>query len=107
MSKIEQNVMGTVAAIYAWRLLISFTAVKLYTLIFSLIGIALLVSVPNVFENFSHVAQGGVASIWVFILSAIVGTTLLVQFALLLGTLSFISLFADAIRRRTPHRLLA
>lgn len=107
MSKIEQNVMGAVAAIYAGRLATSAMALKIYALLVLCVGIVFLVSVQNVFINLSHVAQGGVSSTILFIISAILGTTLIVQCVLALSAVTFISLFADMMRARKFRGVLA
>ncbi|MBX4192318.1 hypothetical protein KW798_02410, partial [Candidatus Parcubacteria bacterium] len=53
-SKIEQQVMASVAAIYTVRQLFSRTALKLYVCAASLWGLGQLVWVSKVFENLSH-----------------------------------------------------
>ncbi|MBC7836604.1 hypothetical protein H7X87_02390 [Acetobacteraceae bacterium] len=98
MSKIEKNVMGSVAAIYTFRLASGFTALKFYMLLVSIAGLAFLVSLPNVVANFANVASHGVGSIAPFVLSAISGTTILVQLALLVGVFAFSLLFRDVVR---------
>jgi hypothetical protein len=98
MSRIEQNVMGSVAAIYAFRLGTGFTALKLYALMGSLAGIVFFVSVGNVFQNLFHVASAGAGSVPGFILSAVFSTTAGVQVALLLGALAAVSLLVDFVR---------
>ena len=95
--------MGSVVAIYACRLLTSFTALKLYALILSAVGIAALVSISNVFFNFTNVVQGGLPNTATFIVSAVLGTTFLVQLVLLLGALASLSLCRDLLRTRLLH----
>jgi hypothetical protein len=102
MSKMEQKVMANVALIYTLRKAAGRTALKLYVMAFSVLGIAFFVSVPHVLNNFSHVAQGGVGSIAGFVLAAVVGTTIIVQIALILGTAALVSLAADYIRQGRP-----
>jgi uncharacterized membrane protein len=101
----EQKVMANVALIYTVRKMVGKTALKLYVILFSIIGITFFVSVPHVAENFSVVAQGGVGSIATFILAAVLGTTVGVQIALVLGTLALASLVADYVR--INHAVLA
>lgn len=107
MSNIEKNVMTSVAVIYASRRLTGGTALKMYALFLSLVGIVFYVSLPHVFENLSVVAQGGITSVGFFTVSAILSTTFLVQVAVLLGVLSSLSLFADAVRSLTHSRSVA
>ena len=107
MTTIEKNVMTSVAVIYAVRRLMGATALKVYALLLSAAGIVFFVSLSNVLENFAVVASGGIASIGVFAVSAVLGTTLLVQLALFLGTLSLLSLCADALRTITGVRSAA
>ncbi|TSC68216.1 MAG: hypothetical protein G01um101456_722 [Parcubacteria group bacterium Gr01-1014_56] len=106
-SSIEQQVMASVAVIYAVRQLLSFQAVVYYALILSLFGISQLVSVPHVLENFSSVARDGFPSILVFIESAVTGTTLLVQLGLLVAIFAVGSLFSSFIRSFSSRTLLA
>jgi hypothetical protein len=98
---IEQNVMGTVRAIYLARQLTSPSALKLYVCVASLWGIGQLVWVSKVFENLANV---GAAHSLQFMLAAVLNTDLLVQLALLAGTLAAASLFLDFVRPRTFAR---
>ena len=93
---IERQVMASVAVIYTTRLFVSTTAIKLYILLISAGGIVAFVSVSNVIHNLESVAHGGAPSIAVFIVSAIVGTTLVVQLALALSAAAFVSLLTPA-----------
>ena len=99
MSKIETQVMGSVAVIYGARTLASATALRLYALVLSLVGIAYFASVPHVLFNFESVASHGPASVGVFIVYAVLSTTVVVQFALAVGAAAFISLAVSAVRR--------
>jgi len=101
MSKIEQRVMSQVAAIYAARIVFSATALKLYALVGSALGLITLVSISNVATNFVNVAEGGVGSIAVFVASAVLGTTLFVQLALLVGAAATISLVTPVVFRHS------
>jgi uncharacterized membrane protein len=98
MSKIEERVMASVAVIYAVRKLASRTALKLYVLVLSLVGVVTLVSISNVTANFTNVAQNGVESVAAFLVAAVLGTTIMVQVALFLGTIAVFSLMVDAMR---------
>ena len=104
MSTIEKNVMASVRMIYMFRLLGSRLLLECYVLILSCVGIVTLVSIPHVLQNFSIVASSGLAGIGAFLFSAIVGTRIVVQVALLLGGGAFCFLLADIIRslRLTP-----
>lgn len=98
---IEDRVMGNVAAIYAVRSLASATALKFYALIFSVGGMVSLVSLPNIAANFVNVAEGGAGSVAFFVVSAILGTTLVVQLALVMGAFAAISLVTPVFRGRS------
>lgn len=104
MTKIEQQVMAGVMLVYTIRRLTSAFALKMYALVLSVFGVALFVSLSNVAENFTTVAEGGVASIAVFLFSAIVGTTAVVQLALAVGAFAAASLAVDAVRLVSPLR---
>lgn len=104
MSSIEKNVMGSVAAIYAGRLITGPQALKCYALVLSFAGLATYVSVSNVALNFVHAAQGGFFSMGIFLASAVLGTTLLVQAALVVGSLALASLCGDLLRGRLVLR---
>ncbi len=95
---IEERVMMNVATVFALRKLGSATAIKLYALVLSLGGVVAFVSISNVIANLVKVAEGGVGSVAFFAVSAVLGTTLVVQVALLLGAFAAISLVAPALR---------
>jgi hypothetical protein len=107
MSKIEQQVMAGVAVVYTARKLTSRFALECYALALSFAGAAFFVSLPNVFQNLTHVAQGGVVSIGVFFLTAILQTKLVVQVATLIGIASLILIGVDMARSATPSRRFA
>ena len=98
MSTIEHNVMASVRVIYASRLLTTRMALECYALLLSSIGIIMFVSLPHVFENLLSVASQGEAGILPFLVSAVVGTKVLVQLALLVGAGALSLLIADIIR---------
>jgi hypothetical protein len=104
MTNIEQQVMAGVMVVYAARRLTSAFALKMYALALSAFGIVLFVSLSNVAENFTTVAEGGAASVAVFLFSAIVGTTAVVQLALAVGAFAAASLAVDAVRFVSPLR---
>ena len=107
MRNIEQQVMASVAVIYAARKLVSFQAVVCYALVLSIFGISLIVSVPHVLQNFSSVARGGVPSILTFLGVAITGTKLMVQLGLLVVIFALGSLTASFFRSFSGRTLLA
>lgn len=97
-SKIEQQVMASVGVIYGARKATSRFALECYALTLSFVGAAYFVSVPNVFANFAHVAQGGLPSTATFIVAAIAGTKLIVQIAVAVGVVALVSMAIDFIR---------
>lgn len=105
-SKIEEQVMAGVGLVYAARVLTSATALKLYVLTFSFLGVITLVSVSNVLANLALVAEGGAANLVGYLVAAALGTTLVVQLALVAGVAAFVSLLAPFVRL-TRGRLLA
>lgn len=102
MSNLEQRIMANVAMIYTARKLVGKTALKCYVLLACFAGIAFFVSLPHVAHNFGDVAHGGVGSIALFILTAVLSTTILVQIALLLSAAAFVSLITDYLRGTRP-----
>jgi hypothetical protein len=106
MSTIEKNVMASVAAIYAFRLATGLTAFKLYMLIASALGLVFFVSLPNVVQNFLHVASTGVGGVGFFIVAAFFGTTFFVQAIVLVGLLAAFSLSFDFVRAFSLRGLL-
>src|SRR6266404_5533022 len=98
MITIEQKVMANVAVIYTARRLMSPTALKCYVFVLSVVGITFFVSVPHIAQNFEYVSRGGIGSITAFLISAILGTTIVVQVGLLLGFAAFVSLIGDFVK---------
>lgn len=92
--------MANVTLIYAGRLLASRTALAAYALVVSAAALAAVVSVSNVFANFVNAVGGGVGSTIGFMLSAVTGTTLMVQLALTVGVIATFLLVAPALRAR-------
>ena len=107
MSNIEQRVMAGVVLIYTARSLVSRVALEFYVLVFSLVGVATLASLPHVVQNLVMVSQGGVGGVTVFFASAIVSTTLAVQVALALGGAALASLLFDIRRLLFARALVA
>lgn len=97
-NSIEQQVMATVAVVYVARRLTSRTALELYALVVSTVGIVAFVSVSNVTANLVNAAQNGIESIVVYMVAAILGTTIVVQIALVLGVVAFLLLVSDIIK---------
>lgn len=107
-SKIEKQVMAGVAVVYAVRKLTSRFALECYALALSFAGAAYFVSLPHVFENLTHVAQGGIVSVGVFFVSAVLQTKLIVQIAVLVGAVSLVLIGMDVARSATaPTRRFA
>ena len=100
MSKIEKNVMSVVAAIYAWRLATSFTALRIYLCVASVWAIGQLVWVTKIFENVSHV---GLSNFPQFMLGAVLNTEFLVQVTVLAVLLTVASLLFDVFRSSSLH----
>lgn len=97
MTKLEQKVMAGVAAVYIARRLKSPRALKAYTLFLSCVGILFFASVPNVLANFAHVGSTGLPAIGLFLFTAVMKTTAVVQIALVLGVVALVSLARDVV----------
>lgn len=100
-SKIEQQVMASVGVVYTARQLVSSTALKLYVCALSLLGLAKLVWVNRVFENFSQV---GIEHSLQFMLAAVVNTNLLVQCMLVVFMIAGVSFVRDMTRSTFVQR---
>ena len=100
-SKIEQQVMASVATIYAVRRLLSATALKLYVSVAALYMLGQMVWVARVFENLETV---GLQSALQFALSAVLNTEALVQVTLLALIIAGFSLLLDLIRTVPARR---
>jgi hypothetical protein len=98
MSRIKQNVMASVALIYAIRTLFGATALKLYVLAASVWGIGKLVWVSKIFENLAAVEKSGLAAMGNFALAAIEHASTSVQLVLLVAAVAAFSLLFDVIR---------
>ncbi|MCX6819833.1 MAG: hypothetical protein NT019_00890 [Candidatus Adlerbacteria bacterium] len=106
-SKIEQQVMASVAVVYTARRLTSRFALECYALVLSFVGTVFFVSLPHVAANLSNVASGGVGSIEAFIISAVLGTKLIVQLALLVGACALVAMGVDMSRANSPKNTFA
>lgn len=102
ISKVEKQVMASVAVIYAVRRLASPLALKLYVCVAALWGLGRLVWVARVFENLESV---GLRSSLQFAFSAVLNTDVLVQVMLLAFIIAVASLFLEiagvGVSRRT------
>lgn len=98
MSTIEQKVMASVGVIYTARRLASMTALKVYALALSCVGLVAFVSVSNVLHNFVDAMSGGVGKVFSYSFVAVTSTTLPVQAVLMVGVLALLSLAADMAR---------
>lgn len=107
-SKIEQQVMASVGAIYATRVLASATALKIYVLAGSAWALGALVWVARVQENLSVAFHGGVGPTFGYLLSAVTSTELAVQTVLVVAVFALGSLAVDAARSLgTPRHTFA
>lgn len=104
-SKIEQQVMAGVGAIYVARTLTNTTALKIYALILSVWMFGRLVWVSKVFNNFFAVEKNGFGAISNYLLYAVLHTHLAVQLTLLVAAVAFIGLVIDAVRSLATPRL--
>lgn len=107
MTKIEQQVMASVAVIYATHALVSMTALKVYALAASAWAFGALVWVAHVEQNFLQVMNGGVFAVGNFILSAFTHTRTPVQLVILVAIFALGSLAVDLARRLSTPRSLA
>jgi hypothetical protein len=103
-STIEQQVMAGVGVIYTARMLTSRLALECYALVLSVGGAAFFVSLPNVVANLAHVANGGLLSIGTFLVSAVLGTKLVVQLAVLVATAALVAIGVDIVRQSSAPR---
>ncbi|MEI6864090.1 MAG: hypothetical protein WCK46_01825 [Candidatus Adlerbacteria bacterium] len=103
-TKIEQQVMASVAVVYTARRLTSRFALECYALALSFVGTVFFVSLPHVAANLSNVAGGGAGSIEAFIISAVLGTKLIVQLALVVGTCALVAMGVDMSRQTASGR---
>jgi len=99
ISKIEQQVMASVAVIYSVRHATSPFMLKLYAVVLSAAGIVAFVSISHVASNFVAVMQGGLPSIANYTTTAVLHTTLIVQLALVVGIAALISMMLDIARQ--------
>jgi hypothetical protein len=106
INTIEQQVMGSVAAVYAARRFANPFMLKVYALVLSAAGIMAFVSLSHVGANFLAAQSHGAPAVSTFVFSAVTKTTLIVQCALAVGAFAFISLVLDATRsiRTTSFR---
>lgn len=99
--------MASVGVIYATRRLTSAGALKFYLLALSGVGLAVFTSVPHVVDNFLSATGSGIGNAGVFMLSAVLHTSLLVQGVLMLGLLGLGMLLVDLFRVSLGRRFLA
>ena len=108
MSTIKQNVMASVALIYAVRTLFGATALKFYVLLAAVWGVGKLVWVSKVFENLALVERSGITAVGNFMLAAIEHASTSVLLVLVVGIAAGFSLFFDVARAsRTRSARLA
>ena len=98
MTKLERNIMASIALIYVARRLTSRTALECYALFLSAFGITVLVSLSHVAANFVLVEDHGLPALGLFLLTAITKTNILVQLVLALGVIALVSLSRNLVR---------
>lgn len=101
-NRTEQQVMGSIAVVYAARRFANPFMLKLYALALSAVGIVALVSLSHVGANFIAAGHHGVPAVAIFLFSAVLGTSIMVQIALAVGAGASLSLLADAARSLRP-----
>ncbi|MDE1925237.1 MAG: hypothetical protein KGH79_03605 [Patescibacteria group bacterium] len=106
-SKIEQQVMAGVGAIYIARTVTNNTALKIYALILSVWVFGRLVWVSKVFGNFFAVEKNGLGSISNYLLYAVEHTHLAVQMTLLVALVAFAGLCVDIVRSFSARTIYA
>ncbi len=94
-SKIEQQVMASVAVIHTARMFISATALKVYAFGAAAYALVQLTWVHKVFANWAHVGLAGTGQ---FVTYAVLHTHLAVQVTLIALAVIGISLLRDAVR---------
>lgn len=107
MSKIEQQVMASVAVIHTTRRIFSATALKVYALVASVYALGILVWVSEIQANFFHAMNNGVLAVGNYVLVALTQTELAVQAVLLVATVALFSLALDVMRSLTPRPRLS
>jgi hypothetical protein len=103
MSKISQQVMASVAVIYAARKASGPTALKLYTLMLSIWGIGKLVWVSKVFENFLVAGKSGMTALSNYLLVALEHAHISVQLTLAVFIIAGVWLLLDLARAAAPR----
>ena len=103
-SKIESQVMASVAVVHTARRMVSLTALKVYALVASVYALGILVWVARVQENLLHAANNGVLALGNFVLVALAHTNMVVQAVLLVATVALVSLAVDLVRSLSSRR---
>ncbi len=99
--------MAGVAVIYAVRRLTSRTALECYALFVSAFSVTMLVSLSHVTANLILVSHRGLISLVLYFFSAVLGTTLVVQIALVIGTLATLSILKNTLGRTIAPTVFA
>ena len=86
------------AAVYATRRFFNPFMLKVYALALSAAGILAFVSLSHVGANFLIVEHNGAFAVGIFLFSAILGTSIIVQIALAVGAGALASLAVDVTR---------
>lgn len=105
-SRIEQQVMASVAAVHTARRFTSRIALELYALTAAGIALWQLTWVHRVVGNFLNVERGGLGGIWQYVNYAFLHTHLATQLALIVALAAGIAFVVDAARTlmRPTHR---
>jgi len=105
-SKIEQQVMGSVGAIYTARQLTSKIALEFYALVVGALVLWRLVWVHKVLTNLGLEEHGGIGAVWNYITVALEHAHLGVLLALVVCAVAAALLIKDALRSLATPRLL-
>jgi hypothetical protein len=104
-SKIERQVMASVAVVYTVRKLISRTAIELYVLALATVAMWRLVWVHRVLQNFSTEQRYGLSATGNYLLVAVEHTQVAVQLTLLVAACAFVALVLDFARSAASRQM--
>jgi hypothetical protein len=104
-SKIEQQVMASVAVIHTGRLLVSRIALECYALAMATVALWQFTWVHKVLANFAVVERGGLGSMANYFAYAFLHTHLATQFALVVAAVAAAALVIDTVRSFGTQRL--
>lgn len=104
-TNIEQQVMGSVGAIYTARQLTSRVALECYALAAAGLALLQLTWVHKIFANFANVAHQGLGSTVTYLGYAVVHTQLATQLAFIVAAAAGIALMMDLIQSLSRPQL--